>query len=76
MTETPRPNPQCLAGSFQQPGCAAERFKSELAALRERLEGFRDTVLYQRGALAENGMTNDQINDVLREFDDAIAGGE
>lgn len=33
---------------------------------------FRDSVLNQRGALAENGMTNDQINDVLSEFDSTI----
>lgn len=33
--------------------------------------GFRDTVLNQRGMLAENGMTGDQINDVLHEFDAA-----
>ena len=34
-----------------------------------KLEEFRDTILNERGALAENGMTNDQINDVLHEFD-------
>jgi len=46
--------------------------KRELARERERLAEFRDTVLNQRGALAENGMTNDQVNDVLDEFDAAL----
>jgi hypothetical protein len=39
---------------------------------RETLEQFRDDVLQQRGPLAENGMTSDQINDVLGLFDDAF----
>jgi len=54
--------------------------QTELAAERERAERlvsalseFRDTVLHQRGALAENGMTNDQVNDVLAELDAAFA---
>lgn len=33
-------------------------------------EEFRDSVLNQRGPMAENGMTGDQINDVLGLFDD------
>lgn len=33
------------------------------------LEDFRDTILHERGALAESGMTSDQVNDVLGEFD-------
>jgi hypothetical protein len=42
-------------------------------AIKLALEAFRDTVLNQRGALAENGMTNDQVNDVLSEFDAALS---
>jgi hypothetical protein len=37
--------------------------------LKQAIVDFRDVVLNQRGAIAENGMTNDQINDVLNEFD-------
>ena len=40
------------------------------------LEDLRDTVLHQRGALAENGMTSDQVNDVLKEIDERIACAE
>ena len=36
------------------------------------LEEFRDVVLNQRGALAENQMSNDQVNDVLGEFDSIL----
>ena len=50
----------------------AEKAEAEREALRMRMLGFRDIVLNERGALAENGMTNDQINDVLSEFDAAI----
>jgi hypothetical protein len=38
-------------------------------AVAEKLVEFRDVVLNQRGALAENGMNGDQVNDVLGEFD-------
>ena len=48
-----------------------------LAASHEKLmqahETLRDAVLNQRGALAENGMNSDQINDVLGEIDDAFS---
>lgn len=37
--------------------------------LRALMLDFRDAILNERGAIAENGMTNDQINDVLLEFD-------
>lgn len=53
----------------------SERDAIRLALLQERerfiglLEDLRDTVLNQRGALAENGMSCDQVNDVLAEFD-------
>ena len=40
-----------------------------MSDLTAKLEEFRDTVLNQRGAMAENGMTGDQINSVLTEFD-------
>ena len=46
-----------------------QKLKRQRDELAEALEDYRDAVLNQRGALAENGMTNDQINDVLREFD-------
>ena len=39
---------------------------------RETLEQFRDSVLNQRGPLAENGMNGGQINDVLGLFDDTL----
>jgi len=40
-----------------------------LAAQADAMEAFRDAVLEQRGALSESGMTGDQINAVLAEFD-------
>ena len=40
--------------------------------LRDAADEFRDSVLNQRHGLAENGMTSDQINDVLGLFDDTI----
>jgi hypothetical protein len=55
---------------------AAKDYDS-LAASHEKLvqahETLRDAVLNQRGALAENGMDSDQINDVLGEIDDAFS---
>jgi hypothetical protein len=36
------------------------------------LNDFRNKVLHQRGLLAENGMTSEQVNDVLNEFDAAF----
>jgi chromosome segregation ATPase len=48
----------------------ANQLESELDSLRDQLADFRDTVLTERGALAESGMTCDQINAVLSEFDD------
>jgi hypothetical protein len=54
-------------------GAAADRIEaleSELDSLRDQLADFRDTVLCERGALAESGMTCDQINAVLSEFDE------
>jgi chromosome segregation ATPase len=47
-----------------------KELESEIASLREQLADFRDAVLHERGALAEGGMTGDQINAVLSEFDD------
>ena len=41
-------------------------------AAARAMNDLRDTVLNQRGALAENGMTNDQVNDVLSEIDERI----
>ena len=50
-----------------------ENAEAKLACVNEAMDNFRDVILSQRGAIAENGMTNDQINDVLNEFDDARA---
>jgi hypothetical protein len=47
-----------------------EELESEIASLRDLRAEFRDIVLHERGALAESGITNDQINAVLSEFDD------
>ena len=49
--------------------CATRQPTLPVAEWQEAAEGFRDTLLNQRGALAGNGMTNDQINDCLHEFD-------
>ncbi len=56
-----------------------KRLEEQVAALTEQLrvlkqnaEDLRDSVLNQRGSLAENGMTNDQVNDVLAEIDYAF----
>lgn len=46
--------------------------RAEVEALLNAYTEFRDTVLHERGALAENGMSSDQINDVLSELDAAI----
>ena len=50
--------------------------KGEIAALTAKLEAaerawqeMRDSILNERDAIAENGMTNDQINDVLSNID-------
>jgi len=58
---------------------AADEAEEQVAALKEQVrvlkqnaEDLRDSVLNQRGSLAENGMTNDQVNDVLAEIDDAF----
>ena len=48
------------------------RLNRKFAAARQEAAEFRDSILNQRGALAENGMTNDQVNDVLSEFDTII----
>ena len=48
------------------------RLRGGLAAARNAMVEFRDCILNQRGALAENGMDNDQVNDVLSEFDAAL----
>ncbi len=54
--------------------CAENKaLKAELAAKDARIADFRDTVLHQRGLLAENGMTSEQVNDVLNELDAAIS---
>lgn len=52
----------------------AERdsLRAQLAAIHAASEEFRDSVLNQRHQLAENGMDNDQVNDVLGLFDDTI----
>lgn len=45
---------------------------AEIERLREASLEFRDTVLHERGPLAEAGMDGDQINAVLGAFDDAF----
>jgi hypothetical protein len=40
--------------------------------LTDACNEFRDVVLHQRGLLAENDMSSDQVNDVLNEFDHII----
>jgi chromosome segregation ATPase len=49
-----------------------ERLTEQVRVLKQNAEDLRDSVLNQRGSLAENGMTNDQVNDVLAEIDDAF----
>ena len=48
------------------------RLTEQVRVLKQNAEDLRDSVLNQRGSLAENGMTNDQVNDVLAEIDDAF----
>lgn len=48
---------------------AMEQQRDELLAAAEI---FRDSVLHQRHSMADNGMTNDQVNDVLGLFDDTL----
>mgnify|MGYP001600112901 CR=1 FL=1 len=59
---------------------AIEKLNAQLLAAEHEkaqavldMEEFRDTVLNQRGLLAENGMTSEQVNDVLGEFDNIRA---
>jgi hypothetical protein len=51
--------------------CAA--LTEQVRVLKQNAEDLRDSVLNQRGSLAENGMTNDQVNDVLAEIDYAFS---
>lgn len=53
----------------QCPKHPMSKLKARAESLQSQLADFRDAVLNNRGALAENGMTNDQVNDVLAEFD-------
>ncbi len=50
----------------------ARQLECTLRDREEALRDFRDIVLNQRGLLAENGMTGNQINDVLNELDAAL----
>jgi hypothetical protein len=50
---------------------SAERL-ADYEALRSQLARFRDSVLHQSGPLDNNGMTSDQVNDVLALFDDEL----
>ncbi len=47
----------------------AKRHSRNLLQAENRAVNFRDCLLNQRGLIAENGMSNEQINDVLNEFD-------
>ena len=67
--------------SQPEPQAIEPRKGSSMSAeeVRGACERYRDTILHNRGALAENEMTNDQVNDVLAEFDAIIGphlGGE
>lgn len=62
-----------LANDIQSSEGIAEAVLHEAAdrieAFSNSLEMIRDAVLHQRYAMAENGMTNDQVNDVLSIID-------
>lgn len=63
-------HPKCYEGRFEPIRIVTE--DPRVSAMEEACEEFRDAVLHQRHQLAENGMQNDQINDVLGLFDDTI----
>lgn len=48
------------------------RHTREVETLRVACEEFRESVLHQRGPMAENGMVGDQVNDVLGLYDDTV----
>lgn len=63
-----------LANDIKSPEGLAEGVLREAAdrieAFVRSIEFIRDAVLHQRDAMAENGMTNDQVNDVLSIIDE------
>lgn len=63
-----------LANDIQSSEGLAEGVLHEAAyridAFMRSIEFIRDAVLHQRDAMAENGMTNDQVNDVLSIIDE------
>ena len=50
-----RNDPQCLSASFQQPGCAANRFKAHIAELERTLAAQRTALLALAQRARENG---------------------
>jgi hypothetical protein len=54
---------------------ALEKAEQHCASLIESAKSFRDSVLHQRWSLEGNGMTSDQVNDVLDLFD-TLVGSE
>jgi len=48
------------------------RLTAIIAELVVSCDAFRDSVLYQRWSLEDNGMTGEQVNDVLNLFDTLI----
>ena len=45
MNDTLRNDPQCLSGSLQKPGCAAERFKAKIVELERALTKYEGAKL-------------------------------
>ena len=67
-----------IAALEEQLRTVTQEREAAIAGAVAVLENLRDVVLNQRGALAENGMTSEQVNDVLAEIDsteDSIAAG-
>ena len=46
----------------------------EMSQLRNAIIELRDSVLFERGPLAEAGLSSDQVNAVLGVIDDAFSG--
>ncbi len=63
MSDTLRNDPQCLSGSFQKPGCAAERFKAKIAELERALTKYEGAKLPEEPNYLRlvNGFTADAI---------------
>lgn len=62
-------------GDFTLQLSALQADKYRLDFYKKAIDEFRDSVLNERVHIAENGMTNDQINDVLNNFDEYFVYG-